>query len=134
MAIFQMTESDVGTPPDVGPPPYKKDMSSLALIASDGQLAICLARIGWSLDCWFDEMGESEHQAFEDAPVGLSVWEGNIITTRSYWGEYDAELIGVYRPLTDDEREDYKLNGGLWDPADWYDPEPSPTEPKKEEP
>lgn len=103
------------------PPNYKKGVKSRALVASDGRGIICLAKIGPHLDYWLDEVGETEQITFEGAPVGITIWEGKIRSWRTYDGDYDCELEGDFRPLTEEEWEDYRTNGEAWDSSEWFE-------------
>ena len=120
MSIFSATEFV----PIEEAPKYKKGMGSRALVASDGRGEILIDWIGSALEYWRYCVDDNELlQDLGGAPVGISIWEGTIHGSTNYWGEYDAELVGEYRPLTDEEWEDYKLNGEVWDRREWFEDE-----------
>lgn len=74
-----------------------------ALIASDGERSLILEQVGGHLDYWFSESGDQE--GLDGYPPGVWVWEGTLNSWRDYWGEYDEELSGDIRKLTDEEWE-----------------------------
>ena len=57
------------------------------------------------LDDIDDGIGSRAAEDSLDAPPGNGVWmwEGTMITTRSFEGDYDVDYAGKYRRLTDEE-------------------------------
>lgn len=100
---------------------------SCALIASDGKRGIVLEHVGTALDYIdFVDSAVFRHETWDGvAPPGIWIWEGTLEST-SYWTdcgqEYDEELVGQARPLTEDEWELYRLNGLPWDEREWGEP------------
>lgn len=112
MTVFEFTQA---FPPR---PQYKKGRMSLALVASDGNGGvIVIDRVGAALEWEIDEGCIPEHEAFSDAPAGISLWEGS----------HDGEnLYGTYRDLTPEEFQRYYKEGSLWNNADWFEDDPVP--------
>lgn len=69
---------------------------------------------------FFAEAGSSllDDLGLDDAPDGLSVWEGVVMTTYSQ-GDHDAELSGRFRPLNDDEWYRLRTTGDPFEPKEW---------------
>jgi len=124
-------------PDEPEPPQYKKGKPCLALVASDGQGVMLLDQIGAGLDFWFGECGTDPNDEFQDAPVGLSIWEGHLHSKPPGWFEEGiCELRGDYRAITAEEWESYRVNGSFWNAADWFEQgpaEPAETDPPLEE-
>lgn len=104
--------------------PYRPDAPKvcMALLASDGGHAIVLEYIGKGLDAFMDEVGQDPvtvEEALGVPPPGLWIWEGVYSVTRSYEGEYDAELVGQIRNFTVEDWERYHDTGYPWVPKDW---------------
>jgi hypothetical protein len=78
---------------------------SIALVASNGKTGVVLACDGRGIEYFVDGLGGAlDDLGLDDAPEGLSIWEGVLRSTRSYEGEHDAHLEGAFRPLTAEER------------------------------
>lgn len=56
-----------------------------------------------------------------DAPVGVSVWEGNVHWFQSGWEtpEWEAELKGVFRAPTEEEWGAIRRGLSPWDKNEW---------------
>lgn len=78
--------------------------------------------IGEQWEYWRDGCGTEElaAQGLDDAPDGLSIWEGKIVTWGpDHNGECDAEPRGTFRELTPEEWNLLKAGGPPWDEALW---------------
>ena len=69
-----------------------------------------------------DEIGY--HLGFVPAH-GFWVWEGHMVTSRGYEGDYDVDYRGKYRKATLDELATISRGEPLWD---WGPEEPDPLE------
>jgi hypothetical protein len=119
--VFQILQPSVSR----NPQKYKKNSGCLALVASDGRKSILIDWIGASLAYWLDCVSQEELCSdLGTAPVGISLWEGDLKSNRDYWGEDDQWLEGEFRPLTDEEWESYETNGLVWDPKDFFEDDP----------
>lgn len=90
---------------------------SIALIASDGKRSVIMDSVGGYIDYWMSEA--CVYDEFDGLEAGVWLWEGTIVGSTDYWGEYDEELAGEFRKLT---KEDWDLlQGGdvLWDSSEW---------------
>ncbi len=112
----QYPEYKKGCPPDRG------------LLISDGTQGLLVDYIGPALEYWQSEVGDTE--SWDGYPAGVWIWEGTLQTWQSYEGEYDCDLEGEHRALTNDEWSDFKLDGqaGPWDSDDWISKYPGPEE------
>lgn len=90
---------------------------SLAIVASDGRRAVILDFVGGALDYWISEGGDKK--SFDGVGAGVWIWEGTVVGTRDYWGEYDERLEGDFRELTDEEWGLLQDDDVLWDAAEW---------------
>lgn len=90
---------------------------SLALIASDGERAYIINYVGMHLDYWICEGGANDF--FEGVEAGVWFWKGRIKSSRDYFGEYDEELEGDFRKLTEEEWELLQGGDDLWDADEW---------------
>lgn len=104
--------------------PYRPDAPkvSMALLASDGGHVVVLDHIGKGLGAFMEEVGDDPvivEEALGVPPPGLWIWEGVYHTSRSYEGEYDAELMGQIRNLTLEDWELYRDTGFVWEPKTW---------------
>ncbi len=103
------------------PPRYRKERpDDRALLVSDGKRAHVLCHIGPALDYWIYELGDPE--AWDGTPAGVWIWEGTLRTGK-YWTdygyEYDCDLDGTERALTDAEWDSLRSGEDLWDAAEW---------------
>ena len=97
---------------------YDSKKGSIALIASNGDKSIILDYTGGSLDYWLNECGVDDE--FDGIAPGVWIWEGGIKTHRDYWGEYDSEMVGDLRELTDEEWGLFRKGKDLWDQDFYY--------------
>lgn len=99
---------------------------SLAVIASDGKGNGCVMHyVGAHLDQWRNDVGGSlKDLTLDDAPAGISIWEGKVRVTRSWEGEYDGELEGEFREPTPEEWDHINADECPWDVAEWFLPAP----------
>lgn len=91
---------------------------SIALIASVNGRGVILAYDGPGIEADIEAIGSrylGDH-GLDDAPDGLSIWEGHLST----YGELDAELCGSFRALTDAEWARLRETGTPWE----YEPTP----------
>ena len=117
---------------EIWEPPYKaaKDLPpdhALVIAGEDPKVELqCPQHIGPGLDYWFENFGIEE---FDPPPgPGFWIWEGSVESKRydTVDGtDYDVELEGTYRRLTEEEKESlFTLREDVpWDPKDWIDPE-----------
>lgn len=119
-ACNQCTEAGAwcaGREPDWG-------KASLAVIASDGKGNGCaLHWVGIHFEQWRSDVGSSlKDLGLDDAPCGISVWEGKIESERDYYGETDAWLEGEFREPTLEEWDCINHDDCPWDDNEWYLP------------
>lgn len=77
---------------------------SIALVACNGHYGTVICHDGPGIESAIEDTSPAlDACGLDDAPDGLSIWEGCYITTRDYWGEYDAYLSGHFRDLTEAE-------------------------------
>lgn len=95
--------------------------ASLAVIASDGKGNGCVLHyVGAHLHQWMSDVGRSlADLGLDDAPCGISIWEGKTHAWRSYDGEYDAELDGAFREPTPEEWGCINADDCPWDEHEW---------------
>lgn len=113
-------------------PPRKKRVGatteSIALIANNGGVGVILEHDGTGIEASIDGVGKAlDDNGLDDAPDGLSIWEGDFHTWQTWtdWGyDYDAELRGTFRPLT--QHEWLLISEGL---PPWLFEEPDPAAP-----
>lgn len=98
------------------------DKPSRAVIASDGTDGVVLWWVGGDLWAVFESGVRSlEELGLDDAPHGLSVWEGHYVNTVGGDPESspDVEPKGTFRDLDDDEAAAVLERRNPWDPAEW---------------
>lgn len=111
------------TPTDP-PEPRRKRLGattdSIALIACNGGCGVILEHDGPGIEAAVD--GECnlrlEDHGLDDAPDGLSIWEGRYAcfnTSYEYSYEYECELDGKFRDLTDREWDYLRETGTPWE-------------------
>lgn len=118
---------------EIWEPPYKaaKDLPpdhALIIAGEDPNIELhVLEHIGPGLDYWFENLGIEE---FDPPPgPGFWIWEGSVESRRydspDYGTDYDIELEGTYRRLTEEEKQSLFVDHEdvPWDPKDWIDPE-----------
>jgi hypothetical protein len=110
--------------PEKGPA-WKPGMQSRALIGCDGDgNGALLAWIGESLEYEIDGIGKAlADLGLDDAPEGLSIWEGTYVGRRydtMDGTEYETEVQGTFRDLTDEEWDALKRGDDPWNPDDWF--------------
>ena len=116
-------------PDDDGFCGYNGDIPSRAVVASDGNGRGAV--IWWvGLAFWIEiqEYGVTDlgDLGLDDAPAGLSIWEGQIHTRQcgnpmdGY--DYETELVGAFRPPTDEEWKDIRHGCEPWNERDWWAP------------
>ncbi len=93
---------------------------SIALIASNGGKGVILVHDGSGIEADIEALGigQLDDHGLDGAPDGLSIWEGRLIsnTTNTPGGlDYDTELDGVFRALTEREWELYRTTGIAWE-------------------
>lgn len=104
---------------------WNTELRSRALVACDGDGHGCLVYwVGADLGFEVAEMGlcELADLGLDDAPRGLSIWEGRYVTNRV--GGYDSpdvetEPSGRFRPLTAAEWSEVSQGRAPWDEAAW---------------
>lgn len=104
-----------------GPPEYDWSKPSLAVVASDGDGRGCvLWTAGPHVQSFLDEIGRGlDDIGLDDAPDGISVWEGKIKTYHYYEGDYDADLTGKFREPSDEEWQSIQRGECPWNDEDW---------------
>lgn len=106
------------------PDEYDPEKLSRAVVAADG--------IGHGCLLWWIGLGLSiEHEAgltalddlgLDDAPHGISIWEGRYIYTRDnepYVESYSAEAKGAFRAPDDLEWQEIRAGRAPWNVNDW---------------
>jgi hypothetical protein len=97
------------------------DKPSRALVACDGEgHGVVLWWVGGHLEEEIEEAGlrRLDELGLDDAPQGLSVWEGRY----EYFRPEDdpaPHAVGTFRDLTDPEAEAVLEGRNPWDPAQW---------------
>lgn len=101
---------------------YSKDgrkYKSCAVVASDGNgRDVLLEACGPAIDWHIDQVGDSAEELGLAAPeAGLWVWEGNMgsVPIETPMGtDWDHEVRGVWRPLTDEEWDSVQIGECPW--------------------
>lgn len=118
MTEFSLTNDDPSPKLDWTKP-------SLAVIACDGGGQGCvLWTVGPHVTSMIDEAGvrELDLLGLDDAPEGISIWEGSIKTVHHHtpdMNEYDSSLEGSFRTPTNEEWESIRKNECPWDEKPW---------------
>lgn len=122
-------EWEVAEPIDLGEqvPPwskYKRELKSRLVVACNGGAGCVLYAIGSCWAVWHEGSGSYrlDDNGLDDAPDGISIWEGRMQS----WGpdrdgEYDAELRGEFRDLTEEEWRLLAKGEAPWDEKEWED-------------
>jgi len=101
---------------------YKKEMKSRLVVACNNGAGCVLYAIGSCWEAWYE--GSCSYRlddnGLDDAPDGISIWEGRVLS----WGpdrdgEYDAELRGEFRDLTEKEWSLLVKGCAPWDEKEW---------------
>jgi hypothetical protein len=110
-------------PLDEKPPweKYKKDIKSRLVIASNNGTGCVLYAIG---SCWevnYEGVGSYclVDNGLDDAPDGISIWEGKLETKFSLEGDCDTFLAGEFRELTEEEWKLLAKGEAPWDEKNW---------------
>ena len=107
-------------PPD--PDEWDFDKPSRAVIASDGEgNGVVLWWVGGHLWAEIDEacLRGLDELGLDDAPHGLSVWEGHYVMPPGAAEDDSPEAKGTFRALTDPEAEAVLERRNPWDAAQW---------------
>jgi len=101
---------------------YKREMNSRLVVACNGNGGCVLYAIGSCWEAWHEGSGSYrlDDNCLDDAPDGISIWEGRM----HGWGpdrdgEYDAELRGEFRDLTEEEWKLLAKGEAPWNEKDW---------------
>lgn len=91
---------------------------SKAIIVKHLGVVHCEYHHGTALEYYIDCCGlrdfakELDHKDLVD---GVYVWEGDLHSSRDYFGEYDEWLDGALRPITKEEWKDHVNDNVPWD-------------------
>lgn len=114
MSIFD----DLPEPEEPEGPPDEWDEASKAVIASRGGHGAILWFRGSAIEHELDAVGgDLSDMGLDDAPDGISIWEGTYVTIRGggeYDGDYDSEPSGKFRTPTDEEWVAIRENRSPW--------------------
>jgi len=109
---------------------YRSDKPSRAVVAHGGMGNGCLLHwVGIHLEVESEAGFTSlDDLGLDDAPEGISIWEGKYTWSSGVNGEGideggDAAPDGEFRALTDAEWAAIRENKAPWDEADWESPE-----------
>jgi hypothetical protein len=98
-------------------------MPSRLVVASNNGTGCVLHAVGSCWAAWYEGSGSFALDAncLDNAPDGISIWEGRMHS----WGpdrdgEYDAELRGEFRDLTEGEWKLLKKGEAPWDEKEWF--------------
>ena len=118
MSAAELPDRD-DEPADLTPPRKRVGATtdSIALIAARKGHGVILAHDGGGIEADIEAvgLGALDDHGLDNAPDGLSIWEGRM----SGWGpdhngDYDCELRGTFRPLTDAEWTMFRETGTPW--------------------
>jgi len=89
---------------------------SIALIAHRGSAGCVLAFDGAGIEYFIECAGfELVDLGLDDAPDGLSIWEGRAEGHWTFERDYDSSLEGTFRSLTPEEWHLYETTGEPWE-------------------
>lgn len=93
---------------------------SVALIVNVKGKGVVVTYEGDGIEANFEAIGSPylDDQGLDDAPEGFSIWEGRLCITNTCWeypSEYDCELDGTFRDLTDREWSLLRETGVPWE-------------------
>jgi len=100
---------------------YNFEEPSKAVIANVGGVGVVLWYTGGHLDYEINESGmgvQLDNLGLDDAPEGLSIWEGKYIGTKHETmdgTEYETEVSGEFRDPNDEEWAAIRRNCCPWD-------------------
>jgi len=98
--------------------PKEPYVPSKALIACMGGTGVLLEYIGSAISWHVDEFSSSlDDLGLDDAPDGLSIWEGTMGSRRVQTqdgDDWDYEVNGAFRDLTPEEWDKLKAGEPLW--------------------
>ena len=91
-------------------------LDSLAVVACDGNGHGCvLFTVGPHIAAELEDVGRVLGDiGLDDAPAGISVWQGRYISSRNYWGVVDGSLEGEFRNPTPAEWAEIQRNKNPW--------------------
>ncbi len=98
---------------------------SLAVIASDGDGHGCvLSTVGVHIEFEIKEAGLHDlgDLGMDDAPRGISIWEGKTESHRDHEGDVDTWLEGAFRQPTEQEWAAIVRGECPWDWRAWVKP------------
>lgn len=104
---------------------YDWSKPSLAVIASDGNGYGCVIfTVGAHVEFELKEGGLRDlgDLGLDDAPRGISIWEGKTESHRDYEGDVDTWLKGTFREPTEQEWASISRGGCPWDWRAWFKP------------
>lgn len=109
---------------------YDWSKPSKAVVACSGDVGCVLWTAGPHVDSYISESGSGhlEDIGLDNAPDGISIWEGKIITVHHHtpdMNEWDSWLDGTFRPPTDSEWDAIRRGECPWDDAEWRKPHTS---------
>jgi len=100
----------------------KKEMESRLVVACNNGAGCVLYAIGSCWEAWYEGSCSYvlDDNGLDDAPDGISIWEGRMLSWGpDYNGEYDAELRGEFRNLTEKEWKLLAEGCAPWDEKEW---------------
>jgi len=100
----------------------KKEMESRLVVACNNGAGCVLYAIGSCWEAWYEGSCSYvlDDNGLDDAPDGISIWEGRMHSWGpDYNGEYDAELRGEFRNLTEKEWNLLAEGHVPWDEKEW---------------
>ncbi len=110
-----------GLSPEPAPPRRQRvgqTTDSIALIASNGSHGCIVVHDGAGIEADIEAIGNNslDHHGLDDAPDGLSIWEGRLTGGRcgEFGEDYETELVGTFRDLTDAEWLLLRETGEPW--------------------
>jgi len=98
------------------------DKPSFAVVANRECGTGCVLFTGGpAVPCDMDQLGgHLADLGLDNAPPGVSVWEGTVRCWRDREsGADDSELVGTFRPPNDAEWDAIRRGVSPWDEADW---------------
>lgn len=96
---------------------------SIALIASSGGTGVILEFDGTGIegDIETESSRRLDDHGLDNAPDGLSIWEGKLrVTSSRYDEDVDCELVGEFRELSRVEWGLLETSGVPWEKADHH--------------
>ena len=101
---------------------------SRIVIVSNGRSGVALWWVGAGAWSEIEEGGLSDagDLGLDDAPGGITIWEGDYHATQGFCGDFDVEPTGKFREPTAEEWEAIGAGRCPWDPKDWHIAEGAP--------